>query len=84
MTVNGLPLVSRSGVRHEAATTFDWGYAGRGAPSQLALAILAHHLGDEQTARRYHENFVRSVIRRLPSEAWTLTGAQIDDVLPQA
>ncbi len=84
VSVNGRPLDTRTELRKESATSFDWGYEGRGAPAQLALAILADHLGDDRKAVRYFEHFLRCVIRRLPSESWTLTGPEIDGVLPAA
>lgn len=82
VNVNGRPLETRTELRKEAATTFDWGYQGRGAPAQLALAILADHLGDDGKAMRYYEHFLRCVIRGLPRLNWILTGAEIDGVLP--
>ena len=83
VSVNGRPLDMRTELRKESATTFDWGYEGRGAPDQLALAILADHIADDEKARRYYEHFLRCVVRRLPNESWVLTGAEIDWVLPR-
>lgn len=83
VNVNGRPLDPRTHLRRDSATTFDWGYMGRGGPAQLALAILADHFDDDHTARRYYEHFLRSVIRGFPSENWLLTGADIDAVVPQ-
>ena len=83
VSANGRPLEARAELRSESATTFDWGYPGRGAPAQLALAILADHFGDDRKALRYFEHFLRRVIRELPSKAWTLTGAEIDGLLPE-
>jgi uncharacterized protein DUF6166 len=82
VSVNGRPLEPRTDLRRESTTTFDWGYVGQGAPAQLALAILADHLGDDHRAQRYYEHFLRSVVRVLPSQSWLLTGAEIDEVLP--
>jgi hypothetical protein len=82
VTVNGKPLEMRADLRNDSATTFDWGYQGSGAPAQLALAILADHLGDDHKAVRYYEHFLRCVIQTLPSESWSLTGPEIDRVLP--
>jgi hypothetical protein len=82
VSVNGRPLGTRTDVRKDSATAFDWGYEGRGGPAQLALAILADHLGDDAKARRYYEHFLRCVIRGLPSQGWSLTGPEIDGVLP--
>jgi uncharacterized protein DUF6166 len=82
VNVDGRPLATGGEFRWESATAFDWGYEGRGGPAQLALAILADHLGDHDQARRHHELFLRRVIRWLPSDAWILTGPEIDAVLP--
>jgi hypothetical protein len=84
VSVNGRPLDTRAALRKESATTFDWGYEGRGGPAQLALAILADHLADDDKARRHYEHFLRLVIRALPSKAWILTGHEIDAVLPSS
>ena len=81
VSVNGRPLDPRIDLRKESATTFDWGYLGRGGPAQLALAILADHLGDDHGARRHYEHFLSSVIRGLPNERWLLTGTEIDAVV---
>ena len=84
VSVNGRPLSTRKEARKESATSFDWGYEGRGGPAQLAWAILADHLADGERARRCYEPFLRSVIRGLPSQSWTLTGPEIDAALPSA
>jgi hypothetical protein len=84
VNVNGRPLDPRTDVRSDSSTAFDWGYEGRGGPAQLALAILADHYADDGRARRFYERFLRSVIRDLPSQSWTLTGRDIDAVLPAA
>ena len=81
VTVNGAPLDMRTLFREQPTTAFDWGYAGQGAPAQLALAILADHLADTDGARRHYEQFMRRVIRHLPPSGWTLTGAEIDAAL---
>jgi len=78
VSVNGRPLDPRPDFRSQSATTFDWGYEGRGGPAQLALAILADHFADDERARRHYQDFTRRVIRGLPKESWSLTGAEID------
>jgi len=83
VSVNGRPLGTRTDFRKESSTTFDWGYDGRGGPAQLALAILADHFADDARARRYYEHFLRCVIRGLGGDSWTLTGLEIDAVLPE-
>jgi hypothetical protein len=76
--VNGRTLDPRPGFRSEGATTFDWGYEGRGGPSQLALAILADHFGDDERARRHYDQFMQLVIRHLPAARWVLTAEQVE------
>lgn len=83
VTVNGRPLDPRRVFRNNGATTFDWGYGGRGGPTQLALAILADLFGDIERARRHYDRFLRRVIRRLPAD-WVLTGAEIESACPEA
>jgi Family of unknown function (DUF6166) len=81
VSVDGHPLDLRGDFRKQSATAFDWGYAGSGGPAQLALAILADHWANDETARRHYERFVRRVIRNLPTERWSMTGEQIDSSL---
>lgn len=81
VSVDGHPLDLRRNFREQSATAFDWGYAGSGGPAQLALAILADHWANDELARRYYEPFVRSVIRNLPKQGWSMTGAEIDSSL---
>jgi hypothetical protein len=83
VSVDGYPLDLRRDLRGQSATAFDWGYAGSGGPAQLALAILSDHWANDDMARRHYERFVRSVICNLPSEGWSMTGAQIDSSLPR-
>ena len=84
VSVNGLPLDSRARMREASATTFDWGYEGRGAPAQLALAILTDHFGDDEQARCHYEQFLHRVVRSLPSAGWVLTTADIDGMLSES
>lgn len=81
VSVDGRPLATRSECRKDSTTTFDWGYPGRGAPAQLAWAILADHLGDDQKARSHYARLVRRVIGGLPKGSWVLTGPEIDAAL---
>lgn len=55
-----------------------WGYSGSG-PAQLALALLAHHLGDDAEALRLYQPFKAAVIAAMDGESdWTLTPEQIN------
>ena len=83
VSVNGRTLDPRPDFRSQQVTAFDWGYAGRGGPAQLALAILADHFGDDERARRHYDKFMRRVVGRLPKEGWVLTGADIESACPE-
>jgi len=58
------PLDSRLDLFNRSPTGFEWGYGGSG-PAQLALAILADHLGDDQKTVRLHQDFNWSVVAKL-------------------
>lgn len=82
VTADGRPLSLRQDFREHSATTFEWGYAGSGGPAQLALAILADHLADDEKVRRHYQLFLQCVVRHLPRIGWTLTGQEIEAALP--
>lgn len=81
VTVDGKPLNPRLDLWNHSPTGFEWGYCGSG-PAQLALALLADHLGPagEQFAIEWHQEFKRAIINAL-AEEWTLTSDQIDRVV---
>ena len=66
--------------RNQSPTGFEWGYGGSG-PAQLALAILADHLADDEQAFNLHHRFKWMVIAELPKRHWTLTSQEIDQAL---
>ena len=49
VTVDGRRLNPRLDLWNHSPTGFEWGYGGSG-PAQLALAILADHLGNDEQA----------------------------------
>ena len=79
VTVDGNPLPERCDIKQFTDLGFEWTYIGR-SPQQLALAILADHLGDEEQSLRLSEPFMKTVVAELPNE-WKLTSAEIDDIL---
>jgi hypothetical protein len=79
VTVDGKPLAPRYDLKRLAATGFEWTYAGAG-PAQLALALLADHLGDDARARALYQPFMRAVVAELDN-SWELTSADIDAAL---
>jgi Family of unknown function (DUF6166) len=73
------PLNPRFDLENKSPTGFAWGYGGSG-PAQLALALLADTLGDDERALRLYQAFKFRVIARLPmGRAWTLTQSEILD-----
>ena len=79
VTVDGRPLNLRLDLYNHSPTGFEWGYCGSG-PAQLALAILADHLGDDQEVLEFYQRFKWAIVASLPSH-WTLTSRDIDAVL---
>ena len=79
VTVDGSPLPERCDIRQFTDLGFEWTYIGN-SPHQLALAILADHLGDEELSLRLSEPFMRVVVAELPNE-WKLTSSDINEVL---
>lgn len=78
--VDGRALDPQLGLRNHSPTGFEWGYAGSG-PAQLALAVLADHLGDAESALDLYQEFKFAVVARLPREGWVLTSADIANAI---
>ena len=74
--VDGVPLNPRLDLWKHSVTGFEWGYSGSG-PAQLALALLADCLGDDEEAIGWHQDFKSAVVAGLPHEGWTLTEQEI-------
>jgi hypothetical protein len=79
VTVDGRPLPPRHDLRLLSKAGFEWTYEGAG-PAQLALALLADHLGDAAAALKQYERFMREVVAHLDN-AWRLTSDDIDAAL---
>ncbi|HKX08537.1 MAG TPA: DUF6166 domain-containing protein [Stellaceae bacterium] len=79
VTVDGKPLPPRHDLARLSKTGFEWGFEGP-APAQLALALLADHLGDGAAAMRLHLAFMREVVAELDN-AWRLTSVDIEAAL---
>jgi hypothetical protein len=77
VTVNGEPLNARFDLREHSPTGFEWGYEGSG-PAQLALALLADHLADDDKACELYQEFKRRIVARLPRGQWSLVSEQIE------
>lgn len=64
--------------KHSAG--FNWGFGGSG-PAQLALALLADALGDDERARRFYQDFKFKVIARIDDDAFALTQTAIEQTV---
>jgi len=79
VTVDGAPLDPRYDLKRLSPTGFEWTYEGNG-PAQLALALLADHLGDDARALALYQPFMRAVVADLDN-SWELTSTEIDVAL---
>jgi len=75
-------LNRRRTLRNHSPTGFEWGYGGSG-PAQLALAILAEHLGDDRGALNLYQDFKWACIAQLRGANRSLSSEEIDDCLAQ-
>ncbi len=60
--------------RHSDA--LNWGFGGSG-PAQLALALAADVLGDDEAARDVYQRLKFSLVGRLAPDGWALTEDQL-------
>ena len=72
-------LDPRNDLRDHSPDGFNFGYEGSG-PAQLALAMLAEHLQNDEEALRWYQYFKRALIARLNGD-WQLTTDQIEAVM---
>lgn len=81
-TNESTPLPPRLDLVRHSPAGFDWGHVGFG-PAQLAIAILADHLGEGGEARafRLQQVFKEKIVARLPYGGWTLTSEEIARVV---
>ena len=77
--VDGQVLDERRDLKTYTRNGFEWTYFGA-EPMQLALALLADHLGDGQRAIEYCDEFTREVIAKLDND-WEMTGGEIGEAL---
>ena len=79
--MDGAPLSPRTDLQRWSKSGFEWSYTGP-EPRQLALAILADHLGDDARALALSETFMRHLVAYLDN-AWRLTSTDIDEALAE-
>jgi hypothetical protein len=61
---------------HDYSSDIDWGYGGSG-PTQLALALAADVLGDDDKAQAVYQRLKARLICGLRHEGWVLTERRI-------
>lgn len=79
VTVNGAPLDEHREIKTLTEDGFEWGFEGP-ASAQLALAILADHLGDNARALALHDAFMREVVANFANE-WIMTSADVQEAV---
>jgi hypothetical protein len=82
VTVNGATLNPRLDLWNHSPTGFEWGYGGSG-PAQLALALLADCLNNDDEATRLHQAFKWKVVANLDAHRWLMTSQEILATLEQ-
>ena len=75
VTVDGVPLNPRTEMMEFSKNGFEWSYEGP-EPRQLALALLAEHLGDADAAKTAVEPFMREVVANFGNE-WEMTSSEM-------
>jgi hypothetical protein len=69
-------LHPRYDLRNHSPDGFEWGYGGSG-PAQLALALVADVLGDDDRAQTIYQKLKFKLIGGLPHDGWVLTESRI-------
>ena len=78
--VDGKPLNPRYDLRNHSPDGFQWGYGGSG-PAQLALALLADCVGDEEALELY-PIFKWRVIAGLPKgKNWRIAEDRLKNII---
>lgn len=70
------PLNPRLDLRNHSPTGFEWNYSGSG-PAQLALALAADALGDDDRAQDVYQRLKAKLVCTLPKAGWELTEDRI-------
>ena len=79
VTVDGTALDERRDLKTISDDGFEWGFEGPAA-EQLALAILADHLGDDPRALRLSAPFMREVVANFANE-WVMTSNDVAEAV---
>jgi hypothetical protein len=73
-------LHPRHDLRNHSPTGFEWSYTGSG-PAQLALALAADVLSDDDFAQEIYQRLKFKLIGGLSYEGWTLTEGRVRSVI---
>jgi hypothetical protein len=79
VTVDGRPLPQRTDIKAISEDGFEWSYEGE-APAQLALAILADHMGNPERAVRLYEPFMKHIVANFNNE-WEMTSGDVEEAV---
>ena len=79
VTVDGVPLDERLDLRAFSDNGFEWTYEGP-EPAQLALALLADHLQDDDRALSLTDAFMQSVVANLDN-TWEMSSAEVQSII---
>ena len=79
VTVDGEALDPRLDLQHYTDNGFEWSFEGD-EPRQLALALLADHLGDAARAQSLVEPFMRAVVANFDN-TWEMSGDDIAEAV---
>lgn len=79
VTVDDKPLDERTDLKELSDDGFEWSYEGD-APAQLALAMLADHLGNDSRALALYDGFMREVVANFSND-WEMTSEDVDEAL---
>jgi hypothetical protein len=60
----------------------EWGYNGSGS-AQLAIALAADVLGDDEAAQDVYQGLKFRLVSRLPHDGWSLTEHQVRRVIDE-
>ena len=77
------PLNPRNDLWDHSPDGFAWGYGGSG-PAQLALALAADVLGDDQRAVRIHQQLKFELVARWPQDhSWQIGEQAVRGIIVQ-
>ena len=75
-------LDPRRDLRDHSPTDFEWGYGGSG-PAQLALALAADVLGDDERALDVYQRLKFKLVGGLDRDGWELTEDRLRHTIDQ-